>query len=172
MGRNSNKVDNCPDFYGVVAKDITTSATKSTNPKDAVGVRKWRQFCVVPFTVIWHVGLAMLEGARKYGRHNYRVSGVCASVYIDAALGHVTQWFEGENIDPDSGLCHLDKAMASLVVLRDGMLNNNWVDDRPPKADLAVMRSDLQEKVNQIIDRYPEAKAPFTEKGKEDGPNR
>jgi hypothetical protein len=137
--------------------------TKDTNPKDAVGVRKWRQFCTVPFTVIWEIGVAMLEGARKYGRHNYRVSGVRASVYIDAAMGHLTQWWEGEDTDPDSGLSHITKALASLAVLRDAMMNGMCTDDRPPHAQLAVIRDSLQSKVNEIMDRYPDAKTPFTQ---------
>ena len=56
---------------------------KETNPKDAVGIRKWRNFATVSMTVMAEVGVAMMEGARKYGRHNYRVSGVRASVYVD-----------------------------------------------------------------------------------------
>ena len=136
--------------------------TKDTNPKDAVGVRKWRQFCTVPFTVLWEIGVAMLEGARKYGRHNYRVSGVRASVYIDAAMGHLTQWWEGEDLDPESGLNHITKALASLVVLRDAMMNVMYIDDRPPKAKLEAIRSTLQKKVEEVLDRYPDAKPPFT----------
>ncbi|SVD92517.1 uncharacterized protein METZ01_LOCUS445371, partial [marine metagenome] len=30
-----------------------------------------------------------MEGAIKYGRHNYRIAGVRASVYIDATIGHL-----------------------------------------------------------------------------------
>ena len=90
---------------------------KDTNPKDAVGIRKWRQYTSVPTTFVWAVGVAMLEGARKYGRSNYRVAGVRASVYVDAAKGHIDQWWEGENLDPDTGLSHLVKAAASLAVL-------------------------------------------------------
>lgn len=67
------------------------TGTKDTNPKDNIGVRKWRQFTCIPMTVLAEVGIAFTEGARKYGRHNYRVLGVRASVYIDAAFGHMMQ---------------------------------------------------------------------------------
>src|SRR5690606_3445969 len=97
----------------------TCMSTKDTNPKDAVGVRKWRQFTCIPFTVMAYVGTALLEGARKYGRHNYRVAGVRSSVYIDAAIGHLVQYQEGEDIDADSGLRHPIKAIASLIVHED-----------------------------------------------------
>ena len=134
------------------------------NPKDAVGVAKWRQYCAVPATVIWEVGLALLEGARKYGRHNYRVAPVRSSAYVDAAKGHIDCYWEGEDIDPDSGLCHVTKAIASLVVLRDAMINDMVVDDRPPKAkDLSAHREYLQATVDEIFRRYPNSVEPFTQ---------
>jgi len=133
-----------------------SNETKGTNPKDAVGVRKWRHYSSVPQTVIWELGVAMLEGARKYGRHNYRVSGVRASVYVDAAKGHIDQWWEGEDKDPDTGLSHITKSIASLVVLRDAMINDMYVDDRPPKASLEALRDDLQDIVDDMFEKYPE----------------
>lgn len=139
------------------------ASEKPTNPKDAVGIKKWRQFCTVPLTVMTEVGVAMMEGAMKYGRHNYRSAGVRASVYVDAAMGHVTQWWEGEDFDPDSGLSHITKAIASLTVLRDAMIQSKLTDDRPPKANLDQVRNDLQKVVDQMFDKYPEPKPAFTE---------
>ncbi|MBK9497326.1 MAG: hypothetical protein IPO08_22960 [Xanthomonadales bacterium] len=107
-------------------KDVPTS-----NPKDAVGVRKVA-FSVLPWRVLHRVALAMLEGALKYGRHNYRAAGARASVYFDAVVArHLSDWWEGTDIDPDSGLHHIDKAIAGLMVLRDSMLQGNFIDDRP-----------------------------------------
>ena len=130
---------------------------KDTNPKDAVGTKKWRQYTVVPMTVIWELGVAMLEGARKYGRHNYRVSGVRASVYVDAAKGHIDAYWEGQDIDPDSGLHHVTKAIASLAVLRDAMIQKKYIDDRPPKTDMDAFAAEMQDRVNEIFERYPDA---------------
>lgn len=129
--------------------------SKDTNPKDAVGSTKWRQFMTVPRQVLWEVGVAMLEGALKYGRHNYRAAGVRASVYLDAAYGHLDQFVEGENLDQDSGISHVTKAITSLVVLRDAMMNDLWVDDRPPPIkDLDAVRTRLQSKVTENFERY------------------
>lgn len=136
---------------------------KPTNPKDAVGIKKWRYVSTVPLTIIWEIGCAMLEGARKYGRHNYRVAGVRASVYVDAAFGHIGQWWEGEDVDPDSGLSHITKAIASLVVLRDAMIQDMLEDDRPPKARLGDVRGNLQRIVDEMFEKYPDAKPAFTE---------
>ena len=135
-------------------------ANKDTNPKDAVGTKKV-PISTVPCGPILLAGLAMLEGARKYGRHNYRAAGVRASVYYDAVVArHIMPWWEGQNIDPDSGLNHIDKAIASLLVLRDSMLSGNWIDDRPPRNSLDL--KDLNAKAAAIIDKYPDAKEPYT----------
>jgi len=148
----------------------TLLSVKDTNPKDAVGTQKWRQYCTVPTTIIWELGVAMLEGARKYGRHNYRIAGVRASVYVDAAKGHIDQWWEGEDIDTESKLNHIVKAIASLAVLRDAMIQDKWVDDRPPKTDLDKLRGELQDAVDGIFERIPEAKAAYLEGDQYDDP--
>lgn len=132
------------------------SGSKATNPKDAVGVRKV-PFSTVPASVVAEIGLAMLEGARKYGRHNYRKAGVRASVYYDASLRHMTAWWEGEDIDAESGLSHITKALACLVVIRDSMIQGNWKDDRPP-ATPAGWIGRLNEAAGVIIDRHPNPK--------------
>ncbi len=134
---------------------------KPTNPKDSVGVKKV-PFSTVPMPVIAEVGLAMLEGARKYGRHNYRDGGVLASVYFDAALRHLTAWWEGEDLDPESGLSHITKAIASLVVLRDAMRQGVLVDDRPPACSAGWVER-LNAKAAEIVERYPDAKPPYTQ---------
>lgn len=134
---------------------------KDTNPKDAVGTKKV-PFSTISAPVLAEVGLAMLEGARKYGRHNYRVAGVRASVYYDATFRHLTAWWEGENIDPDSGLSHITKAIAGLMVLRDSILMENWIDDRPPKVKKGWVQ-ELNKKTGEIIDKYPNALNPYTE---------
>lgn len=136
---------------------------KDTNPKDAVGIAKV-PLSTVSAPVMAEVGLAMLEGARKYGRHNYRVAGVRGSVYYDAAQRHLMAWWEGQDIDPASGLSHITKAIATLVVLRDAMMNDKLVDDRPPAAANQNWVEDFNLKAALIIEMYPDAKAPFTAK--------
>lgn len=141
------------------------SNSKPTNPKDSVSIEK-APISTVSFAVMAEVGVAMLEGARKYGRHNYREAGVRASVYIDATINrHLGPWWEGEDIDPDSGMSHITKAIASLTVLRDSMIRDNWVDDRPPGTVGYI--KELNEKVKEIQARTPNAKPDVTANGRE-----
>lgn len=141
--------------------DEQSCRIKHTNPKDAVGTRKVSMSCV-PARVLAEVANALHEGARKYGRHKYRVSGVRASVYYDASLRHLMQWFEGEDIDADSGISHVSKAIAGLIVLRDSMMQGNWVDDRPPACEEWI--TEQNKKASDIIDRYPNAIKPCVNK--------
>jgi hypothetical protein len=135
--------------------------TKPTNPKDAVGTNK-TPMSFVPAPVMAELGLAMLEGGLKYGRHNYRAVGVRASVYYDAVMRHMLAFWEGEDTDPDSNVCHLTKAIASLVVLRDSMMRGNWVDDRPPASKPGWL-SEMNEQAKALVDKYPEPKPPTTQ---------
>lgn len=149
-------------FNKLVWKPPIRPEVKETNPKDAVGVKKV-PMSTVPATVLMELGLAMMEGARKYGRHNYRVAGVRSSVYYDAAMRHLMDWWEGEDTDPDSGLSHVTKAIASLTVLRDSMIKENWTDDRPRRNEGFSIKV-LNEKAAEIIEKYPDSKDAFTEK--------
>jgi hypothetical protein len=88
-------------------------------------------FHVLPWNIVMEMALGMMEGGRKYGRHNYRAVGVRASVYYDATMRHLADWFAGKPIDHESGLSHLSKALSSSQVLLDSMVKGNWVDDRP-----------------------------------------
>lgn len=113
---------------------------KDTNPKQTVG-SKLVNITNVSLPVIAELSLGMTEGAYKYGRHNYRVAGVLASTYVAAAFRHIAKYWEGEDFDFESvvNLHHVTKAMSSLAVLRDAMIQAQkpgnehlYVDDRPP----------------------------------------
>ena len=152
-----------PRIYGAFMSSLAHKAaegTKQSNPKDALGTAKV-PFSTVPANVLAEVAVAMAEGARKYGRHNYRVVGVRSSVYYDAALRHLVAWWEGEDVDPDSGVPHVVKAITTLFVLRDAMLNQNAEDDRPPRS--APFMNACNDRVQRLIEKYPDVVPPYTQ---------
>lgn len=59
---------------------------------------------------------ALMFGEGKYGRDNWR-TGFKDSRLLDAALRHITAYMNGERTDEESGLCHIDNALFSLMVL-------------------------------------------------------
>jgi len=141
--------------------------SKETNPKDLRGMKRV-PLHLVPMPVIAELALAFLEGAIKYGAHNYRVTGVRATVYIAAALRHIIQWLEGEDNDPEVlggvKISHLTKAIACLAVIRDADRLGKLYDDRPPKHEDGWLR-ELHDDVEKMLAAASEVKEPFTQKG-------
>lgn len=146
-----------------ITGNYTLSNVKESNPKDVVGTKKV-PYSTVPAGPLAELGLAMLEGALKYGRHNYRAVGVRTSVYYDACRRHLDAFWEGQDTDPDSGLPHIVKAIACLVVLRDSQLIGNVVDDRPPSYP-DNWHQKLNEAAANLIERYPNPKEAFIKNG-------
>ena len=103
--------------------------TKLSNPKDIIGSDKI-PLHLWPETATALGSLALLEGALKYGRCNWRAVGVRASIYNDAAKRHLNKWFEGEDIDTDSGLPHFAHALACIAILVDADACGRLNDDR------------------------------------------
>lgn len=145
----------CEDIPDFIREGSAEKTQKPTNPKDAVGIKK-SPMSTVSASVMAEVGVAMMEGALKYGRHNYRGVGVRASVYYDATIRHLFSWWEGEDVDPDSGMSHITKAIASLTVLRDSMIQSKLEDDRPPRS--AEFYRELNERAAKLLEQYGHVK--------------
>jgi hypothetical protein len=127
--------------------------SKPTNPKDAIGGTKLPMH-LIPGSAKNAMALAFLEGALKYGKYNWRVAGVRASIYLDAMERHLEKFKNGENCDPETGVPHLGSIMACAAILVDasvcGMLN----DDRPPKAPVSEHIDSLQTNVRDLQELF------------------
>lgn len=123
--------------------------TKPSNPKDAIGSAKL-DLGLVPDTMIISAACAFLEGALKYGRFNWRIAGVRASIYHAAARRHEAKWWNGQNLDKKTRVHHLDNAMACLAILRDAELYGKLEDDRPPCPDPDAT-ADLIDKAEALV---------------------
>lgn len=122
---------------------------KPTNPKDAIGSDKL-PLGLVPSSLIAFTSLAFLEGASKYGRYNWRIAGVRASIYNDALARHMAAWWNGEDIDPQTGVPHLANAAACIAILIDAGESKALNDDRPPRQPTGAMIRWLAVKVPEI----------------------
>lgn len=98
------------------------------NPKDLVGTNKL-PLHLWPTTASAMGCIALLNGALKYGRSNWRAVGVRASVYVDACQRHLAAWFEGEEAD-EEGVPHLSAALACLAIIVDCQAAGKLKDDR------------------------------------------
>ena len=127
--------------------------TKDTNPKDAIGSSKLPMH-LIPGTAKAALAIAFLEGALKYGKYNWRVAGVRASIYADALERHLEKWKNGEDIDCKTGVPHLASVMACAAIIIDAEHCGKLTDDRPPSAPVAEYIDTLAEHVRYLQKLY------------------
>lgn len=70
------------------------------------------------------------HGADKYGERNWREQPILASTYEGAILRHFLAWAQGEDIDPDSGIPHMNHIRACCAVVLDSVKAGTFIDDR------------------------------------------
>lgn len=87
------------------------------------------QITLVPRAAIEGAAQALMFGAGKYGRDNYK-KGFEQTRLLDAAMRHLIAYTDGEDLDPESGLSHLDHALASVSMLKECIRLGTAKDDR------------------------------------------
>lgn len=84
---------------------------------------------LIAYDVIEKVAHVLGFGAKKYAPNNWK-KGMKMSRVMDATFRHLTAWNEGEDIDPESGLNHIDHALCELMFLRWYIIHRPDLDDR------------------------------------------
>lgn len=100
-----------------------------SNPKTAAAVGKPKTSAIPPIAII-ALGLAMQNGCDKYGRFNWRGTGITATVFYDAMMRHLNAWYAGEDVAEDSGIHHLAHLMAGCAIVLDAEHHHLLKDDR------------------------------------------
>lgn len=84
-------------------------------------------FSLLPYAALEALARVLDFGAAKYDRNNYR-KGFDNTRLLAAALRHIHAYSNGEDLDPESGLSHLDHGLASIAMLlqnqKDGVSND------------------------------------------------
>lgn len=86
------------------------------------------QFSDLPQKALLNTVKAFNYGGNKYGKFNYSGEIEALRLY-DACQRHLHSWITGEDID-ESGNSHISHAIASLMMLEEGILNKTVMDDR------------------------------------------
>jgi hypothetical protein len=87
---------------------------------------------LIPREALEGAAKALTFGANKYNAHNFK-KGIEYSRLVDAVMRHLIAWIDGEDNDLESGLSHLDHALASLSMLKYMEVNKTEMDDRYKK---------------------------------------
>ena len=123
----------------------TIESYPDDNPKTTIGSKKL-PLDVCPPSAIHAMARAFANGAEKYGAYNWRAKTVSSSIYYAACLRHLMAWFDGEDLAGDSGLSHLDHALACIGILVDADSIGRLNDNRPLKGATSKIQEEWNEK--------------------------
>ena len=82
---------------------------------------KWR-ISLVPVMALMSIVEVLEFGAKKYAVDNWQTVPDARRRYYDAAIRHLTAWWDGEKLDEESGLPHLAHAGCCVIFLL-------WLDE-------------------------------------------
>ena len=89
---------------------------------------------LVPTKTISDAAYVFGFGAQKYGENNWRedLNIMPFSRQYSSIQRHMMAWFSGEDLDPESGLPHLDHALTQLMILKTSVdfADKTQIDDR------------------------------------------
>jgi len=125
--------------------------TDKPNPKNAAATAECRiNLAIIPPASLAHEAMALMDGDEKYKAFNFRQDKIHVMGYIAAAERHIQKFkdraFENDE-DPVSLVHELGAAKAALGIILDAMENDNAIDDRPTKGNIAELFERLSAKV-------------------------
>lgn len=88
------------------------------------------QWSLLPWDVLLGVVHILGFGAAKYGPSNW-LNGADWSRYYNSTMRHLTAWWMGESVDPETGRSHLLHAICGLLFLAAYEIRGIGRDDRP-----------------------------------------
>jgi hypothetical protein len=115
----------CGTCLWCTAGEVRT--TSSTGGEKGV---KPARFDLIPVGPLATVAKLYGKGAEKYDDHNWRRGYEWSKSYA-ALMRHVTQFWGGEDVDPDTELPHLAAVVFHAMALMQFMEEHNAFDDRP-----------------------------------------
>lgn len=120
-----NKVDERLNIVGEYHEPCT-SGTKYDTGKAPLDL--------LPYSTLVEVAHVFGFGADKYSRWNWR-GGLGYSRLLAAAMRHIGEFNNGEDLDPESGRCHISHALACLMMLQAQIIEGFGDDDRYCRED-------------------------------------
>jgi hypothetical protein len=101
-------------FGDVVEEKFENRYTKSLGIKHDQGKPPMD---LIPSFPLFCIAEVLNYGAVKYSEHNWRKGMPWTRPYA-AAQRHLLAWNDGEDLDPETGLNHIDHALCELMFLR------------------------------------------------------
>lgn len=137
------------------------------NPKDAAALTEGRApLDLLELAADEQISRALATGRDKYGRRNFVVAPVRASVYGAAIRRHIGAWLKGEECAPDTGLNHLAHIGANVHVLLAAIDAGTFIDDLTPTVIEPTKAQDAErEETDSALRRVAVLAAPAADLG-------
>lgn len=90
---------------------------------------KDERFDLIPYEALAEIARVYGMGAKKYDPHNWR-KGYDWGLSYAALMRHITAFWQGEDLDPESGLPHVAHAGWHCLTLLTFMKEHGDLDDR------------------------------------------
>lgn len=110
---------------------------------------------LVPYDAVSEIAKVLTYGAVKYAPRNWE-RGMSWSRVFGALQRHLTSWFQGKDIDSETGLSHLAHAGCCLLFLLAWESRNHGADDRPKLSEDALkemLDSSFMENLSNLISK-------------------
>ena len=114
------------------AARVAKSLGATGDPKGEAGAAK-PGLDNISLAAQYYEGAVMKQGVDTYGAYSWCEHSMKASTYYNAILRHLSAWWQGEDLDPTSGLPHMAHIRASAGILIDQQETNRLIDDRPKR---------------------------------------
>lgn len=118
---NKNGLCSCENYiYGETRTIAASGAQKGT---------KAERFDLVPVYPLTLLARLYGAGAKKYAAHNWRMGYEWSKSYA-AAQRHLTAFWDGEDIDPETGVPHVINVAFHMFALAQYLKDHPELDDR------------------------------------------
>ncbi len=95
---------------------LSAGERRETSSTGGMKGQKPEQFSLLPWEALGEIAKVYAYGADKYARDNYR-KGYNFHLSFDACLRHLSLFWQGQDLDQESGLPHLAHAAFHLNAL-------------------------------------------------------
>lgn len=125
----------CPDISEQFCP-VCNPDTRGSTPDEEYRLDKGKSpVGLVPPEVIWALADILQYGAKKYSPRAWEEGGPWMRTYA-SALRHMLKWAEGEDIDPESNLPHIEHALCNIAFLVTYTRRRVGEDTRPTRREV------------------------------------
>ena len=108
-----------PDLDNIRSYNNEVAKLRGDSKKYDAGKPMWD---LLQWDAVEEIVKVLTFGAERYGAYSWKEVEGARDRYMAALMRHIKAWYQGEEIDPDSGIHHLGHAGCCLLFLLQGYI--------------------------------------------------